>query len=100
MKFERRTPPPGQTSADAPACPDQPEPPPSQEPDDSSVRGRYGRAIDSALSPLAQLRAHAWEHHLAQEPTAHAPASHGSGTDGAEAVFRPERFSGRAGGKR
>lgn len=104
MKFELRPPPSEETSSDFPAGPGGPGPAPAQEPAESGVRSRYGRAIDDALSSLAQLQAHTWTQHLAQDAAEHGTAPNesevGSGEAGAEAVFRPDRLSGRAGGAR
>lgn len=97
MKFDLHSPEPDEASADAPASPEQSYPTVAEEPADG-VKVRYGRAIDSALSSLAQLRAHTW-HQPHQEPIGHDSHCFDSG-DSAEAVFRPSLFSSRTAGER
>ena len=98
MKFDLHSPEPDEASADAPASPEHSDPTDADEPDDG-VKVRYGRAIDSALSSLAQLRAHTWVQPSRQEPLGHDSHCFDSG-DSAEAVFRPSLFSSRTAGER
>lgn len=110
MKFDMHPPDPDETGADGAATPAPDRSAVAEPPEEPGLRRRYGRAIAGTRSSLEQLRAHAWDHHLRDEPQVHGASardasdgSHGSegsdawdgeGEDGA--LFRPERLSGKA----
>lgn len=98
MKFDLHPPGLEETSADAQGSPEQPDRTLADELNDGGVRVRYGRAVDSALSSLARLRAHTRGRPSRDEPFGD-DSSFFDGTDSREALFRPALFSGRTGGE-
>lgn len=107
MKFDLHPPDPDETGADGTAAGGPSSSAAAANPEEPGLRRRYGRAIDDTRSSLEQLRAHAWDHHLRDEPQVHGASARdasdgsegsdawdGEGEDGA--LFRPERLSGKA----
>ncbi|WP_017609802.1 hypothetical protein [Nocardiopsis xinjiangensis] len=98
---------PDETDSDESAAPVRAGSAATEPPEEPGLRRRYGRAIDDTRSSLEQLRAHAWDHHLREEPQVHGAATHdGSDDSGGSdswdgegeggALFGPDRLSGRA----
>ncbi|GHC72660.1 hypothetical protein GCM10007079_06030 [Nocardiopsis terrae] len=99
MKFDLHDPAPEESNSSAPASPGCPAPAPAEEFEVGGVKSRYGRAIDSTLSSLSQLRAHVAGRPAPQEPLGRDDLPF-DGEDSAQALFRPDLFSGRTGGGR
>lgn len=110
MKFDLHPPDPDEAGVDGAAAGGPSSPSEAAAPEEPGLRRRYGRAIDDTRSSLEQLRAHAWDHHLRDEPQVHG-ASTRDGSDGSHgpegsdawdgegeggALFRPDRLSGKA----
>ena len=98
MKFDLLDPTPEESSSNAPASPEYPDPAPAEESEVSGVKGRYGHAVGSALSSLSQLHALVSEHPARQELSEHDEQPF-DGDDSAQAVFRPDLFAPRSGGE-
>lgn len=109
MKFDLDPPEHDETAVDGATTPAPSSAAAAAAPEEPGLRRRYGRAIDGTRSSLEQLRAHAWDQHLRDEPQVHgggspdgSDGSDGSGShawdgEGADgALFRPDRLSGKA----